>query len=145
VSRLFERLQQQLSAEPSAYWDLIHEVAISQKDLQELELARSYSILRLGMALQHWQETGLGTSDVVVLMRQVIRNYERRLEIPRAIWQKLSKYRSQSDLLSIDVEDTARVQIVANDWWPDWLSWVKANDRMQKRRKEQRCEGNGIK
>ena len=81
MSRLFERLQQQLWAEPSAYWDFIHDVAIGQKDLQGLELVRSYGILRLGMALQHWQETGLGASDVIVLLRQVIRSYERRLEM----------------------------------------------------------------
>ncbi len=144
MSRLFERLQQKLSAEPSAYWDFIHDVAISQKDLQGLELVRSYSILRLGMALQHWQETGLGASDVIVLMRQVIRSYERRLEIPRAIWQKLSKYSYQSGLLSIDVEDTTRVQIVANDWCPDWLSGVKAIDRLQKRRNDRPSPGDGL-
>ncbi len=144
VSRLFERLQQQLSDESSAYWDFIHEVAISQKDLQGLELARSYSILRLGMALQNWQETGLGASDVIVLMRQVIRSYERRLEVPRATWQKLSKHSYQSGLLSMEVEDTMRVQIVANDWQSDWLSGAKAIDRLQKRRNDRPSPGDGL-
>lgn len=144
MSRFFERLQQQLCAEPSAYWDFIHDVVISQKDLQGLELVRSYGILRLGMALQHWQETGLGASDVIVLMRQVIRSYERRLEIPRTMWQKLSKYSYQSGLLSIDVEDTPRVQIVADDWCPRWLSGTKTIDRLQKRRNDQPSPGDGL-
>lgn len=144
MSRLFERLQQQLYTESSAYWDFIYDVAISQKDLQGLELVLSYCILRLGMALQHWQETGLGASDVIVLMRQVIRSYERRIEIPRTLWQKLSKYSYQSGLLSLDMEDTTRVQIVADDWCPHWLSGTRAIDRLQRRRNDQPSPGDGL-
>src|SRR5260370_14205135 len=144
MSRLFERLQQQLYTESSAYWDFIYDVAISQKDLQGLELVHSYCILRLGMALQHWQETGLGASDVIVLLRQVIRSYERRLEIPRTMWQRLSTYSYQSGLLSIDAEDTTRVQVVADDWCPYWLSGTKAIDRLQRRRNDQPAPGDGL-
>src|SRR6266571_48602 len=144
MSGLFEGLQQQLCAEPSMYWDFIHDVVIIQKNLNGLELVRSYGILRLCMTLQHWQETGQGAPDVIVLMRQAIRSYERRLEIPRILWQKLSKSGYQSGLRSIDVEEATHVQIVADDWRPDWLSGTEAIDRLQKRRNDQPSTGDGL-
>ena len=74
MSTLFERLQHTFEEAVPNYQALICDVQSAQPQLHGLELVRSYALLRLGMACQHWQERNKGASDVLVLLRQVLRS-----------------------------------------------------------------------
>lgn len=143
MSTLFLDLQRHLYAVGSDYRDFIHEVGEQQKNLEGLELSRSYGILRLGMALQFLRETGRGTLDVAILLRQVIRSYDQRLTVAAGLWHQLAKTGTEVGLRSIETTDEELLQIVADDWHPSWLPETQQIDRLQKRRNDKTAVGDG--
>ncbi|MEO9028096.1 MAG: protein DpdF [Ktedonobacteraceae bacterium] len=144
MSTLFERLQHTFEEAIPAYQALIREVQSAQPQLRDFELARSYALLRLGMALQHWQESGEGASDVLVLLRQVLRSYRQRLILPESLWQQLNRNEVFWSLRALDTDKAGQVELVADNWRTNWLEGTEELDRLHKRRNDEPAIGDGL-
>src|SRR5437879_4395081 len=106
MSELFDVFQSLMDKETSDYSGFVHHVKRCQEQMADLELARSYGLLRLAQALQFWSEKAEGSKDVLVLLRQVIRSYERGLIVRMHLWQQLTAGESVPGLWSIGESDT---------------------------------------
>lgn len=144
MSTLFERLQQTLEETSPPYQALARGIQVAQTQLNDLELVRSYALLRLAMALQYWQETGDGAVDVLVLLRQVLRGHGQRLTLPSALWQRLNRSGVLYSLRALDTDKLGQVELVADNWRTDWLANTEEIDRLQKRRNDEPATGDGL-
>jgi ATP-dependent DNA helicase RecQ len=144
VSTLFERFQQTCAEDIPAYQTLVHEIQAAQARLEDLELVRSSTLVRLARACSVWQETGEGALDVLVLMRQALRTYGQRLSIPALLWQRLSRGGVFCSVHALETECAQRVELVADDWQTDWLESTAQIDHLHLRRTDRPATGDGL-
>src|SRR5687767_7874123 len=86
----FEALQELLLSDAPDYAAFHMAARAAQEGLQGRELACARLVARAGLALQGFGERRAGTSDVAVLLRQVIQTFYRRLQMPQPLWQLLA-------------------------------------------------------
>jgi superfamily II DNA/RNA helicase len=102
-------------------------------------------ILRLALALEDFGERQAGPSDILALLRQIIRAYARRLEIHHSLWQQLSSAANTFGLQATTTEQTSDLyEIRAVSWQPTWLSNTDHIDELQLRRNDQTAIGDGL-
>ncbi len=144
MSELFDLFQQALTATAPDYHALSHTIKTHQKNLTNLELAQSNSLLRLSLALQQWSEGKAGTSDIAVLIRQVIRTYKQRLSIPIQLWNTIHTDETNAGLRVTRVTESNLLQLTADDWHPDWLTQTAEIDDLQPRKSDMSVVGDGL-
>src|SRR5947207_14786847 len=105
MSELFNLFQQALNAPAPDYHALSHTIQTHQKNLFDLELAQSHTLLRLSLALQQWNQGRAGNSDIAVLIRQVIRTYKQRLSIPVQLWHAVHTDEASAGLRVTEVAE----------------------------------------
>jgi superfamily II DNA helicase RecQ len=107
------------------------------------ELARSRVLLRLLIAHQARTDGKVvGPSDVLVLLRQIIR-YHGKVEVPRTWWQSIPTDGALFGLRANPLDD-ARVEVRADDWMPDWLPGAYNIDQLAVNRHQQPVFGDAI-
>ncbi|GHO61356.1 hypothetical protein KSC_002480 [Ktedonobacter sp. SOSP1-52] len=145
MSELFDAFQLLLSTETSNYSAFIHQLKRCQDELTETESVRSYGLLRLAQALQHWSETEEGSADVLVLLRQVIRSHRQRLAAPVRLWQRLSAEEARTGLWgAVDSDEPGMIQLMADEWHPQWLQGTEEIDHIVRRRSNTHVLGDGL-
>src|SRR5437660_1720662 len=144
MSQLFDDFQNTLCSPSPDYHAFYRALKTRQKDLAELDLVRSHGLLRLSLALQEWIEAEKGSIDTIVLMRQVMRHYHRRLILPSLLWKQLSNGENIAGLRVVNTMDQAMIEVVADEWQPSWLSNTKQIDLLQRRRKNEDIVGDGL-
>jgi superfamily II DNA/RNA helicase len=142
MSIVFDRLVALLADSTPDYPAFRRELQPIIDVLTEDERVRSRVILRLSRALQDFAEHDAGTGDVAVLLRQVIRIYERRLPIPQSLWQLLSSRRDEFHLRVVELKGDT-VTLVADAWQPRWLPAAAEIDQLQGRRVDALVIGDG--
>ncbi len=144
MNDVFEAFQGLLrSAEPN-YSQFRRQLMAKQAILSEKELVRSHILMRLNLALDGYAEQRAGTSDVSILLRQVIRAYERRLEVKRSLWQVLSSREQAFGLRQTAEREPDMVELFADPWYPRWLAGVSNIDQLQQRRYDAPVIGDGL-
>ncbi len=145
MSELFDLFQSSI-IDTQDYVTLLRDIKEHQKKLSDLELVYSDSILRLCQALQQWSQSKTGISDITALIRQIIRNYRRRLLIPTDLWNAINSAEkiAVSGLRSSEVDGDNLVLLAANDWQPDWLDHTNEIDTVQLRKRDERITGDGL-
>jgi ATP-dependent DNA helicase RecQ len=122
MSDWFEKLEVALDGDAK---DLIG----LRKELREAEVssavdaARMQSILRLTMVLQEFfEKTGTATTaDVLVLLRQLMRQSERRLNLPSRLWKMLSELAGRANIHSVTAEGQS-ITVWAETFERRWLA-----------------------
>jgi ATP-dependent DNA helicase RecQ len=144
MSAVFEALQQELTSQALGYSELRARLETLARDVPGLEAARGRAAVRLCHALQGLAERRAGTADVAVLLRQVIRAYARRLQVPRALWNLVGSRADETGLrVTIDASPDA-LEITADPWEPDWLPGATTIDRLEVRRQDVSVPGDGL-
>src|SRR5437016_6341478 len=90
MNDIFNTFQEMLRSSEPNYAQFRRQLIARQTTLSGKERVRSNILMRLNAALDGFGEQRAGTSDVSILLRQVIRAYERRLQVKRSLWQVLS-------------------------------------------------------
>lgn len=144
MSLLFEQLQQTCTQAEPDFQAFLRLAQATQPGLEGIERVRSYALLRLAQAFQIWQSTGQGDLDVLVLLRQVLRSYERRLALPTALWQRLNQRGLPFGLRANRIGDSAMLELTADDWCTDWLAHTAEIDLLRKRRYDTPATGDGL-
>lgn len=126
MSEAFDWLQNILLSGNSRYAHSSYrqEVRATLGELDPVERARTQMLLRLSMVVEQWADTSgihrAGPTDLLVLLRQVIRAHKQRLLIPHDWWQQLQYRAWESSIHSGLITDGA-VEINAAPWQPAWL------------------------
>jgi ATP-dependent DNA helicase RecQ len=110
---------------------------------------RLQSLIRLGNALQLFdsnREERVGTSDLVVLLRQVIRTFSQSLRLHRDFYQQLQNRASQAGLYATSDQDSDSEVVYAPPWQPNWLQDQSFDsiDELVDRRQHQPVIGDGL-
>lgn len=80
--------------------------------------------------------------DLAVLIRQLIRSFNRRFWIPHNSWQAISQLDQRARLYQSDV-DGHRIEVSAEPWKTDWLSGTEQIDYLETRRDYRSAIGSG--
>lgn len=146
MSDSLDKLQALLLDHSPDYAAFRTQIAEFQKNLADEALAKSQALIRLSRALQGLEEKRAGTSDIAVLLRQVIRAYNHRLQIKRDLWQLLSSRERETGLRVTDDSDPNTVELQATPWRPMWLpgtEWTEI-DQLKQRRFDTPAVGTGL-
>jgi ATP-dependent DNA helicase RecQ len=146
MSDLIGKLQALLLDPSPNYAAFRTQIAEMQKNLSGEKLARSHTLIRLSLALQGLEEKRAGTSDIAVLLRQVIRAYNHRLRIKRELWQLLSSREEEIGLRVTDNTGPGAVELQATSWKPNWLPDTEYYeiDQLRQRRVDTPAVGTGL-
>lgn len=144
MNDVFDAFQCLICTDVPAYYTFCRNLKQQQLVLTGKDLVRSHSIMRLCLALAQFRESQRGATDVTVLLRQVIRSYERRLTLPGTLWQNLSKNAEAIGLRVVDTQDDDMVQLTADAWQPTWLADTEQIDHLQLRRDDMPVVGDGL-
>lgn len=149
VAQLEELLESGLVSQ-SRLADFQRNVTERTRSTQGIEAIRSRGLVRLVQALRNFDLNGresgvVGTSDLVVLLRNVIRLYERSLAVPASLWELLRERASLAGLYT-SVESTTTVTVHTTTWRPNWLLGAKEgfSDRLEHRRTFVPALGDGL-
>jgi superfamily II DNA/RNA helicase len=146
MSDRLDRLQALLLDQNPNYAAFRAQIAEVQERLTGEALAKTCALVRLSLALQGLEEKRAGTSDVAVLLRQVIRAYHCRLQVKRDLWKVISSREQETGLWAIDVVGPNVVELQAIPWKPAWLPDTETNeiDQLEQRRFDTPAIGTGL-
>ncbi|MFL5627810.1 MAG: protein DpdF [Ktedonobacteraceae bacterium] len=144
MSEWLEQFQQILHKDTPDYRKFCIDLKKAQEKLQDIELVRSQGLMRLSLALDALRRQGKGVSDACVLLRQVIRSYERRITLPRALWDTLRTDEAAVGLRIADEREDGQVELVADVWMPSWLKHTQDMDHLMLRRNDKHVVGDGL-
>lgn len=144
MSEVFSALQALLAAPSPDYPNFRSEFGALQRHLAERELAASRAILRLSLALQDLPEGRAGTADVAVLLRQVLRIYRGRIDLPDGLWSLLRVRAEEAGLRATHEWPQGAIEVMADDWHPAWLAQGEEIDTLSLRRPDARVPGDGV-
>ncbi len=143
MSDIFD-LVQSLLYSPAPYPDAVFKIGELQKSLDGVELSRSMPLERLILALNGLEDDKTGIADIAVLIRQVVRNYGRRLTIKQDLWSLIKSRRHEFGLSEAQQKPDHMIEITAEDWDPDWLPGAGIIDRLSQVRVEEPAPGDGL-
>src|SRR5712692_10541357 len=144
VYNMFETLQQLMREEDPEYRLFYQRLAKQQAALMGSDLIRSRGVMRLCLALRNLSETGKGTSDVAVLLRQIIRVYGQPLAIQRSLWNMLKQHEETVGLHMIEEYLDKMLLLSADPWNPTWLPHARSIDLLTARHSTQSAAGDGL-
>ncbi|HVB25453.1 MAG TPA: protein DpdF [Ktedonobacteraceae bacterium] len=144
MSEWFEQFQQMLYSDTPDYRKFCIDLKKAQEKLQDIELVHSQCLMRLSLALDALGRRGKGVSDACVLLRQLIRTYERRIMLPLALWNTLCTDKAAMGLRIADEREDGYVELVADVWMPSWLKNTQDMDRLILRRNDKHVVGDGL-
>jgi ATP-dependent DNA helicase RecQ len=144
MNDVFETLQKLMREEDPKYRLFNQRLAKQQAALIGVDLVRSRGIIRLCLALNYLAETGKGTSDVAVLLRQVIRVYDQPLTIQRSLWNMLGQHEESVGLHVIEEYLDSTILLSADPWNPTWLPHARSIDLLTARHNAQSAAGDGL-
>jgi ATP-dependent DNA helicase RecQ len=149
---LFEEFQELILANSSSdliYNEFRQKLRIFQEEMDNKARARSQSLFRLSHAVQYLhsdrEDRATGTSDLAVLIRQVIRSHHRSLRIPTSEWLVI-RNRAWEANLYLSKETPDFVTIHASPWHASWLPFTQAKDidELAQRREFSPVIGDGL-
>jgi len=118
-------------------------VAIEQRS-SGTERGQISTITRLLRALCEDDTSGaVGTSDVVVLMRQILRIAGSRLQVNKTWWRPFSAQGEQSSIYGFERSRDV-VELTADTWQPTWLPDSNRIDELELRRQFSPALGDGM-
>lgn len=118
-------------------------IAIEQR-FSGMERGQISTITRLLHALCEDDTSGtVGTSDVVVLVRQVLRIVGSRLQVNKAWWRPFSAQAEQSSIYGYERNHDV-VELFADTWQPEWLPDSNRIDELELRRRFFPVRGDGM-
>lgn len=146
IHAALEILQTCLSAGERPYE--VHEalrsvIAIEQR-LSGMERGQISTVTRLLRALCEDDISGaVGTSDIVVLMRQVLRVASSRLQVNKTWWRPFSAQAEQSSTYGFE-RSRDIVELSSDPWQPEWLPNSNRIDELELRRQFFPALGDGM-
>lgn len=130
MDNIFDIFQTTLLSTHPDYFSVLRRVMALQRDLDGCSLARSRPIRRLLLA---WRDDeSMGYADTLVLLRQIIRNFD-ALRTPQEFWHPLRRYALDFSLQAFDNSDNT-VTVMALPWECDWLEHTSNIDALKLRR-----------
>jgi len=122
----------------------LQEVIAIEQQCTDIERAQIGTIARLLRALSEDEALGaVGTSDVVVLMRQVLRIVGSRLQVNKTWWRPFSAQAEQSSIYGYERNNDV-VELTADPWQPLWLPNSNRIDELELRRQFSPALGDGM-
>lgn len=140
-------LQECLTAgeRPNDVHEALRGVMSIEQNSSGTELGQISAITRLLRALREDDDVSkaIGTSDVVVLMRQVLRGVGGRLKVNKTWWRPFSAQAEQSSIYGYE-RDHDVVELIADPWQPEWLPHSNRIDELELRRQFSPALGDGM-
>lgn len=142
----FDQLQDWLVRPNPNFADLREQLLayVPAQPANSLDRARVPIVSRLAHALQQLSEGQPVLSDVIVLMRQVIRSHNRSVTVSLQLWETLSGRALQVGSLTAVPVGSGEVKIFAPAWQPDWLPGADDIDLLEVRRHDLPVPGDGM-
>lgn len=144
MNDIFNTFQEMLCSVEPNFAQFRRQLMERQTTLSGKELVRSHMLMRLNATLVGFGEQRAGTSDVSILLRQVIRAYERRLQVKRSLWQVLSSREQAFGLRPTAEYEPDMVELYADPWSPKWLVDASSIDQLEQRRYDTPVIGDGL-
>ena len=144
MDEAFELLQSLLRSTEPNYYQTLKDLQGLQKSLDALNTAKSKPIERLILALRGLEDQKTGTSDLAVLIRQIIRYYKRGLFINHQLWSLISSRKNEFGLYIGSQLRPGEVEVLAKDWDSTWLQESNEIDKLVLRRSENPTVGDGL-
>lgn len=132
---LFDGLETYLREDDANTSRFMRTLQEQQRGLEGEERAGSKLIERLVLALDAWVENEATKLDIAVLVRGVIRAYERRLMMPVQLWEQMGAEAERCGVY-VTEEHGGMVDVFARPWHAGWLSGTEEMDRIELRRKD---------
>lgn len=147
----FDRLQQLLRENNTlfAHTQFRRDVEEELESMAPVERARTKMLLRLSQVAEKFDDPegrkSVGTSDFLVLVRQVIRAFSQPLDLPSTWWEQL-RFRAFETGLYEDISQGSAVTINAAPWKPTWLADANTEEigRLAHRRTQKPALGDGM-
>jgi ATP-dependent DNA helicase RecQ len=148
----FDELQVLILSDKPDHAGFRNALTALQAEFSGTTLARSRALNRLSLAMQEVENAlvaaddidQVGTADVCVLLRQVIRAYNCKLKVKARLWGVLSSRESDTGLRVTHRDTDGTVTLTADDWKPRWLLGAGAIDRLESRRDDSPTVGDGL-
>ena len=144
MSEEFELLQELLLSTDPNYADFNLKLGQMQKRLDGVDLAKSQTIERMLLALRGLEDGRTGTSDILALIRQITRYYQRGLIVNRHLWNIIQSRRHEFGIIVGQQFQSGDVEVLAKSWRPNWLAEAADIDKVYLRRLETPANGDGL-
>ena len=124
MNHYFDALQELLLAESPQFTDFQCHLRDKQRSLVGIELAQSRVLLHTSLVYQAFTENQAGTSDLAILLRQVMRVFHEELILNKPTWKSLEEHQHEVSFRLVD-EDGERVRLRALPWECTWPGCAK--------------------
>jgi len=142
IDSLFAQLEKHLSQPTPVLASFISQTVQSIKDVTGDERVRATAILRLLRGIDSREEKRASTTDVIILLRQVLR-WHARLSVHSEWWKPFRPLAGEFGVYDRKLAGSDLVQLWANDWQPSWLTDKDEIDQLAFRRDYHPVIGDG--